>query len=182
MNTDTEIAELRRELCRLAGETEPAHVQRYALKFPPPENISPYRRMRRWLGRVLRRLGLRRAPPVEPWLPGIGHMPDSETASALVVWALDVRRDDLRRACEGFRTMEGGLRGWAPVLVTDVADFAFFSRLGWLVEYVPALSAPASDYADRKQRYLAWRYRHAPAVPVSIGLRDGLTLQDLELG
>jgi hypothetical protein len=45
--------------------------------------------------------------------------------------------------------------GYAPVLITDVAEFAFFSRLGWLVEYVPKLSAPAEAYAARKLRYLA---------------------------
>jgi hypothetical protein len=64
------------------------------------------------------------------------------------------------------------LPGFVPVLVTNVADFAFFSRLGWLVEYVPALSAPAGGYAERKQRHLAWRYRDAPALPVSAGLTD----------
>jgi hypothetical protein len=66
-----------------------------------------------------------------------------------------------------------------PVLVTDVADFAFFSRLGWLVEYVPALSTPADDYGERKRRYLAWRYRDAPALPVSAGLAEFAQVQEL---
>ena len=70
---------------------------------------------------------------------------------------MDIDRDRLRGACKRIRELQHGSPGWAPVLVTDVADFAFFSRLNWLVEYVPTLSAPADGYFERKLRYLAWR-------------------------
>jgi hypothetical protein len=69
--------------------------------------------------------------------------------------------------------------GFAPVLVTDVADFAFFSRLGWLVEYVPPLSAPAGEYAGRKQRHLAWLYRDALALPASVGLMERVRIEEI---
>jgi hypothetical protein len=87
-----------------------------------------------------------------------------------VIWAFGMDRDTLRAACRGLETLTSTLPGFVPILITDVRDFAFFSRLGWLVEYVPTLSAPASAYAERKRRYLAWRYRDVPAVHASAGL------------
>jgi hypothetical protein len=103
----------------------------------------------------------------------------SEGARPFVIWALDTDRDTLRAACRGFETLSAAVPGWFPVLITDIADFAFFSRLGWLVEYVPELSAPAGGYAERKQRYLAWRYRDAPALPVSAGLTEDVPIEEL---
>lgn len=76
--------------------------------------------------------------------------------------------------------MQGSLKNRVPVLVTDVADFSFFSRLGWLVEYVPSLST-AGGYAARKERYLAWLYRDVPAVPVTVGLYETVRAEDLLL-
>jgi hypothetical protein len=98
-----------------------------------------------------------------------------------VIWALDTDRETLRAACRGFETLHQALPDFTPVLVTNVADFAFFSRLGWLVEYVPTLSPPAGGYAERKRRYLAWRYRDAAALPVSAGLKEGVQVQELLL-
>jgi hypothetical protein len=181
MSLHSEIIDLRESLWKLADEVDLYQVQRYAIKFPPPENLGLYRRMRRSIGRVLRQLGLRHPPPVEPWLAGVSYVPHSEKTKALVIWALGTGRHDLRRACERLRALQPELQGRAPVLVTDVADFAFFSRLGWLVEYVPALTPCIHDYAGKKLRYLAWRYRDAPAVPVTAGLRDELAARDLEL-
>lgn len=181
MTLDEEIETLRRRLKHLAGKAERGLSRRYALRFAPGERPSLYRRLRRALGDILRRLGLRPTPPLEPWLPGLQHVVRSEEVRPLIIWALDTDRETLRAACRGFETLQAALPGWALVLVTDVADFAFFSRLGWLVEYVPALSAPAGRYAERKQRYLAWRYRDAPALPVAVGLRDGVHVEELKL-
>lgn len=182
MTLDEEIAALRRHLKELARNPERGLSRRYALRFGPGERPGLYRRLRRALGDVLRRVGLRRGQPPEPWLPGLQHVVRNEEARPLLIWALDTDPDTVRTACAGFESLQAGLPGWAPVLVTDVADFGFFSRLGWLVEYVPALSAPAGRYAGRKQRYLAWRYRDAPALPVSAGLREGVRVEDLKLG
>ena len=92
---------------------------------------------------------------------------------------MDIDRDELRSACDRIRELQTRSPGWAPVLITDVADFAFFSRLGWLVEYVPSLSAPADGYSGRKLRYLAWRYRDVPALSVAAEMKDDMLLEDL---
>lgn len=181
MSLGTEIEGLRRHLEELAGEAEVDLTRRYALRPLPGERPTLYRRFRRSLGRVLRRLGLRSTAPPEPWLPGLKHVDRTEEARALVIWALGTDRETLRAACRGFQTLQAALATWVPVLVTDVADFSFFSRLGWLVEYVPALSVPGGGYAARKQRYLAWLYRDARALPVSAGLQENVRAEDLLL-
>jgi hypothetical protein len=177
LREETEI--LRRTLEQLAGEFETGLDRRYALRFPLPESLTLYRRLRVNVGRLLRWLGLMRARPLEPWLTGLNHVECSEGARPFVIWALATDRDTLRTACRGFEVQHAALPGWVPVLITDVADFAFFSRLGWLVEYVPDMSGPADNYAARKQRYLAWRYRDAPALPVSAGLTEDVPIGEL---
>ena len=177
MSVHEDTKRLRRHLKRLVREAKKDRLpERYPLVFKPKEELSRYRRMRMAIGRVLRRLGLRRPWYAEPWVPGLRHVEHSEDSRPLVIWALGADRDTLHAACRGFQKMQDELRGFAPVLVTDVADFAFFSRLGWLVEYVPTLSAPAVGFAARKARYLAWRYRNAPAVPISAGLAKDLRI------
>jgi hypothetical protein len=171
-NFQSESEGLRQQLARLAAEADTDLARRYVLRPVRSEKLSPYRRLRRAVGRILRQLGLRRPVPLEPWVPGLKHAELGENPRPFVIWALDTNRDALRAACRGFDTLRSTLPGFDPVLITNVADFAFFSRLGWLVEYVPALSAPADGYAERKQRYLAWRYRDAPALPVSAGLTE----------
>ena len=170
MSLQGDIESLQQQLAQWVGEADVDLAQRYALRPVQSEKLSPYRRLRRAVGLILRELGLRRAPPLEPWLSGLNHVEYSDGATPLVIWALGMDRDTLRAMCRGFETRHATAPDFAPILVTDVPDFAFFSRLGWLVEYVPSLSAPAGDYAERKRRYLAWRYRDVPALPVSAGL------------
>jgi hypothetical protein len=179
MSLDEEVRALRRHLQVLAGEADKNLARRYALKPLPWERPNLYVRSRKAIGRLLRRLGLRPPARLEPWLPGLKHVEGSEEARACVIWALGTDRETLRKACRGFEKRLVGMPGWAPVLVTDVADFAFFSRLGWLVEYVPVLSAPAARYAERKRRYLASRYADAPVLPVSAGLGEEVKLEEL---
>ncbi len=168
MTVDAETRNLRIQLEKLAREAELDLVQRYALRLPLPPRLSPYRRARRFAGRLLRRFGFL----IEPWSPRLRHFECSDGAKTVLIWALGADRETLRTACNGFTTYLRARPDRIPVLVTDVADFAFFSRLGWLVEYVPALSAPAGAYAERKRRYLAWRYRDALALPLAAGLED----------
>lgn len=175
------ITNLRQDLQRLAREADGDLVRRYALRLPPQDRLSPYRRFRVAVGLVLRRIGLLGSRNIEPWLPALKHFRGGEDMRPLVIWALNADRDSLRAACKGFAALQAELPGFVPVLITDVADFAFFSRLGWLVEYVPAFSAPAGGYAERKLRYLASRYKDAPALPISVGLADNVRIEDLLL-
>jgi hypothetical protein len=130
---------------------------------------------------VLRSIGLLHSRQLEPWLPALKHFRCNEDARPLIIWALNTDRETLRAACDGFTTLLAELPGFVPVLITDVADFSFFSRLGWLVEYVPAFPSPAGAYAARKLRYLAWRYKDAPALPVSAGLANNVRIEELLL-
>lgn len=83
-----------------------------------------------------------------------------------------MERDSLRNACLGFQQFLVSRQNLAPVLVTDVADFAWFSRLGWMVEYLPELEGGGMLYQERKRDYLAWRYRDTLVVPGAAGLLD----------
>jgi hypothetical protein len=181
MSLRADIEALRAELEQLAGQADTGLGQRYALWHPPGQRRTLYRRFRKALGRLLRRIGLRPTTPLEPWLPGLKHIAASDGAKPLVIWAIGADQDQLRKACKGCERILETLPDRAPVLVTDIADFAFYSRLGWLIEYVPTLSEPAGGYRDRKRCYLAWRYRGAPALPVSIGLAAGVNKEDLLL-
>jgi hypothetical protein len=88
----------------------------------------------------------------------------------LLIWAVGTDRDTLRESCRVIAGLASEAAGLAPVLVTDVADFAYFSRLGWLVEYLPSLDGTGEAYPSRKARYLARLYEGAPAIPVLAGL------------
>jgi hypothetical protein len=185
MTGRAEADSLRRRLDQLANEFDTGICQRYDLQFIPPEELRLRRRLRRSAGRLLRRLGLlaplpeRPPPPLEPWLTKLSHIDYGSTTKPLLIWAMDIDRDKLRDACDRIGKLQHGSPGWAPVLVTDVADFAFFSRLNWLVEYVPTLAAPADGYCGRKLRYLAWRYRDVPALPVTADIEEDMLLEDL---
>jgi len=181
VNRRAEENSLRRSLKQLAEEFETGLSQRYALLFPPAEP-NLYQRLRANAVRLLRRLGLIPPPqprPLQPWLTELEHVDYGMAAKPLLIWAMGIGRDELRTACETIRNSQSASPGWAPVLVTDVADFAFFSRLHWLVEFVPSLSAPADGYSDHKLRYLAWRYRDVPALPITADIKEDMLLEDL---
>jgi hypothetical protein len=165
-----ETKALRRQFKALAANPEWALLTRYdLLGKKPPSSLKErvWRRMRRLLASA----GLV-SPHVThyPWLPTLKHRPVAADIKVLVIWARGADRQQLRVACEGFETKLQGVDRLAPVLVTDIADFAFYSRLGWLVEYLPALSGEGLSLQQRKQAYLAWRYRDARVVPLSAGL------------
>lgn len=161
---------LRRELAGMATDPEWDLFARYdLLGKKPPRSLQE--RVLRLARRMVAETGL--IPPhvtKYPWLPTLKHVLVAEDARTLLIWAPGAKRDELRQACEGFSTRLKGNSALAPVLVTDVADFSYFSRLGWLVEYLPELSGDVGSYRERKRRYLAWRYRDALVVPISAGL------------
>lgn len=172
MSVVQETLTLRRELAGLAADPEWDVLARYdLLGKKPPQSLQE--RALRFARRLLAATGL--IPPhvtKYPWRSTLKHVPVVEDVRALLIWAPGVRRDELRQACEDFSRRLKSNSALVPVLVTDVADFAYFSRLGWLVEYLPELSGEGRSYRERKRRYLAWRYRDALIVPVSAGLAN----------
>lgn len=171
MSPKQDIERLRRHLDALA-EAGDGELRRYELRHPrmPP---GFYWKLR-WLGgrvlRLLESIGLK-AP--DPWPVGLKQVPGSRRARPLLVWAVGTDRDTLRASCKVLADLVQAVPGFAIVLVTDVADFAFFSRLGWLVEYLPAIAGEGESYAERKARFLARLYRGAPALPISAVLEPG---------
>jgi hypothetical protein len=165
-----ETKALRRRLRTVARTPEWSLLQRYDLlgKKPPA-----CRKERAW--RCIRRLLASTkliSPHVTqyPWIATLKHRPSLAEVQTVLIWAVRADRHQLRKACEGFSTKLQNRQDLAPVLVTDIADFAFYSRLGWLVEYLPTLSGQGPSLYERKQAYLAWRYRDACIVPLSAGL------------
>lgn len=179
MNPRAEIEALRTELDRLTRSADPDMAQRYALWHPPGQRRTLYRRLRKAFGRLLRRLNLRPTQRQEPWSPTLRHAEYSDSDEPVVIWALGMNREELEQACRSISRLLDVPPRRVPVLVTDVAHFAFYSRLGWLVEYIPSLGAPADGYRERKRRYLASRYRDAPALPASIGLAEKVKREEL---
>lgn len=170
MTLAQEAEALHARLKEWANAPEWALLVRYELL---PQKPSPLwqRRVSQKVGRLLRVLGLSRSRYLaQPWHAGLKHGQCSPRATPLLIWSEGHERQFVRDACEGMKQLLDGCPELVPVLVTDVADFAYYSRLGWLVEYLPELSGTGTSYRDRKRRYLAWRYRHALAVPLSAGL------------
>lgn len=158
---------LRQELARVRPEW--ALLARYdVLSGKPPACFHD-----RVYGQVRKLLASTGAFPPKvtkySWRPALKHAFLAADAKPLLIWAPGLERARLRQACEGLSRRLRGHSSLAPVLVTDVADFAYFSRLGWLVEYLPEFTGEGPSYRERKQHYLAWRYRNALIVPASVG-------------
>ena len=128
-----------------------------------PLRLRLYRAVRDWL------VSLRLIKPSQfdsAWSPRLKHVPAAQGAKVVLFWAVgEFDEHDLRLALttqlERFKS-QGGVLG---VLVTNVPDFAFYSRLGWLVEFLPKLPGDREAYVQQKLSYLAWRYRDAAVVP-----------------
>lgn len=165
----TETLVLRETLAAWAADPEWALLCRYdLLRRKQPRSLVD-----RWFRRAKNMLaGLGWIPPhvtKYTWLSTLKHAQPDSDVTILLIWALGVGRDDLHEACKGFLRRLETEASMVPVLVTDFADFTYFSRLQWLVEYVPPLSGEGVSYRARKQHYLAWRYRDAVVLPASAG-------------
>lgn len=156
------------ELGRPCAEDE-SFTLRYALRRPPlPRGL--YWQLRWVAGRVVRGLEDMGVLRPDPWPASLQQAPTSIRARPLLIWAVGADRDTLRTACSGIGLLQGSLPHFAPILITDVTDFAFFSRLGWLVEYLPTLSGGGGSYGHAKARMVARLYSGAPALPINAGL------------
>jgi len=164
-----EIEALQLYLHELASYTDDELTERYVIKRSP-RPVGLYWQLRGLVGRVLRWLEARSPWRKNPWPVSLKQYPTHPKALPLIIWAVGTDSDTLREACTSLSTQWDSLPGFAPVLITDVADFAFYSRLGWLVEYVPRMVGEGEPYEERKLKYLARLYRGAPVLPVSAGL------------
>jgi hypothetical protein len=169
MDVEDEIRQVRRHLESLAANSD-EDLARYELRWPmmPP---GLYWRMRWLVGCLLRGLEWMKLKKPDPWPVSLRHSPAGAGARPYLLWAVGTDQQTLRSACSHFVELGATLPGFVPVLVTDTPDFAFFSRLGWLVEYVPELHGAGTSYAARKIRFIARLYGDAPVVPVSVGLQ-----------
>lgn len=169
---------LRHRLRQWADAPEWPLLVRYELlpQKPAPE-LS--KRCSQKLGRLLRVWGLSRARyQKQVWQAGLKHAPASGN-KILLIWSDVPDKATSRAACRGLQSLLAVRPAYVPVLVTPLADFAYYSRLGWLVEYLPDLPGESPSYRERKERWLAWRYRDAVVVPLSVGLLDSDTFQNL---
>lgn len=178
MSLRAEMEALRALLDDLARTADDSLTTRYALRRRPmPPGF--YWQLRWLAGRILRWLEAVRILRPDPWPASLKHAATTAGAKPLLIWAVGTDRDTLLEACDGFSKLHDSLPGFAPVLVTDVADFAFFSRLGWLVEYLPRLAGEGEPYGERKARFLARLYRGAPALPIDTGLEVGSRAEEI---
>ena len=102
------------------------------------------------------------------WHPGLKHGCANPSGTVVILDDLD-DHSDFHQVCTSLRRHLVNYPSLAPVLITDHADFAFYSRLGWLVEYLPKTLPNHEAYIARKKRYLAWRYKYALVIPLSAG-------------
>jgi hypothetical protein len=159
-----EQAALEERIGRLAS-SEDADLMRYAQwRAPVPPGLIW--KLRWAAGQVLRMLGLWGGRHPESWPVRLKASAGTAHAEPLLLWAIGSDAKTIRRACSIVAVSTDLRPEFAPVLVTDVADFAFYSRTNWLVEFVPKLSGGGEDFAQRKARFLARLYRDAPVVGV----------------
>lgn len=167
-----EIEAVRRHLDQLVRPPDDELLRRYTI-LRPRRPTGLYWQLRWLAGCALRWLESKGILRSNPWPVTLKHTKSSRNARPLLIWAVGANPRTLREACDGLSGLLESEPGFAPVLVTDVADFAFFSRLGWLVEYLPRLAGDGEPFEDRKVRFLARLYRGAPVLPVNAGLKSG---------
>jgi hypothetical protein len=166
-----EIKSLERDLRELAAHNDDELSARYLIRRSPrPKGL--YRQLRVAVGTVLRWLQARWPWRPDPWPVSLKQNSTDPKSRPLLIWAVGTDRETLREACTRLQEQWNSFPGYAPVLVTDMADFAFFSRLGWLVEYLPRLAGQGEPYEERKLKYIARLYRGARILPISAGLQD----------
>ncbi len=104
-------------------------------------------------------IGLYKAKKASSWKVDLKHAPATGQKKTLLLWSEGLEKDQQRTLCQKVQNYVQKNPEYIPVLVTDIPDFAYFSRLHWLVEYLPKLRVREDkDYAQQKREYIAWRY------------------------
>ena len=178
MSHADELETLRTHLDTLSRDSADETLERYAMDRPrrPP---GLYWQLRWLAGRTIRWLQSLGVLYADPWPVALQHSGLPRSAKPILIWGVGADKADLRKACGQLSDFLDTLPGYAPVLVTDQPDFAFYSRLGWLVEYLPDVSGEGEAFAARKERFLARIYRGAPALPFRVGLDLGSGAEEL---
>lgn len=168
MNADDEIRKLLRNNADLVAQVD-LRLDPYTLEMPP---IPPglYWKLRWIVGWILRALERLHLKPGDPWPVRLRHVVGPSMPKAVTIWAIGIERDRLQSACKHFANALRPHPEFAPVLITDVADFAFFSKLGWLVEYVPSIEGQGESYTESKARYLAKLYAGNRSLPAIVAV------------
>jgi len=176
VSAEEEIRALRQYLDELARDDDAELERLYELRRPPmpPGIYWQLRWLAGWALRWIKKLPILQPDPWPVRLRNGG----SRKAKPLLIWAVGADRLALRTACDKISRLQGSAPEFAPVLITDVADFAYFSRLGWMVEYVPHLSGEGLPYQERKLKFLARLYKGAPVLPWSVDLATGHLPED----
>ena len=171
MNITNQTRQLRAQLLTWANDPDWDLIVRYEL-LPQKPPAHWHQRVSQKVGRLLRVMGLdRERYRNQKWHAGLKHASFQPEAKPLLFWSEGMSQKEARDACTKAKYLLQRHPDFLPVMVTDLADFSFYSRLHWLVEYLPHLG-DGSDYYDQKRRYLAWRYRNALALPLAAGLVD----------
>ena len=170
MDLVLETESLRKQLRAWSQSPEWSLLIRYEL-LPQKKALSFQKRLTQSVGRLFRRMGLSHGLYCsQVWNSGLKYADCRPEMRPLLFWSERLDKQAMRNACSGARNLLQAHPGLQPVLVTDQADFAFYSRLHWLVEYLPCMEEGTTAYQDRKKRYLAWRYRDALILPLTAGL------------
>ncbi len=176
-SVNSDIEALQRHLQNLVRAVDSELTQRYVVRWPrrPP---GLYWQLRWMVAIVLRSLEYMGIWRPDPWPVVLKQAHCDVKAQPVLIWAVGTNFDELRQVCD--RLSARPLPTFTPVLVTDVADFTFFSRLGWLIEYLPRLAGEGEPYEKRKERFLARLYRGTPALPADAILEAGWGPDDIQ--
>ena len=158
-----------RELAAIPDDELSERYESGLVKYRPmPRSI--YWGLRWMVGRTLYWFREQVYKERNPWPASLKDQPASANAKPVLIWAMGTSRASIREACDNLSIHLISLPRFAPVLITDVADFRYFSRLGWLVEYLPCIEGHGEPYDERKLKYLARQFQGAPILPVEAGL------------
>ena len=102
------------------------------------------------------------------WNSGLKHYTGKSKHTILVVDNVN-DKEKIFKVCTNLKNIFLSLNETSIVLITNYADFHFYSRLGWMIEYLPSALPNSSLYIAQKKQYLAWRYKNSTVLPLSLG-------------